>query len=803
MNDNRCCGCMRSLELPGSVCPACGYDNTAGPAAQPAHALPCGTVLNGRYMIGRVLGMGGFSLTYIGYNLILDEPVCIKEYFPAGAMRSSRQSLTVYWGNTPPAQDRQRGTMSFVREAQKARKLQDLQHVVTVWDVFFENETAYIVMEYIEGETLERCLKRRRQTLSEKTCVELLAPVIEDLITVHRRGIIHLDIKPDNLMLQQDGTLVLLDLGAARYLDTGYAQSSCMVASRGFTPMEQYQRDGRIGPWTDVYAMCATIYYCISGRLVPNPLDRMSGEEILWQGVSPEMKSVLEKGLALRGDGRFQDMESLLNALKEAFSVTPPTPSPWPLQKLLLLIPAAILLTALVIFLTPRLRDHDPSFTSEPVSHFASAAPTEADILPLDPEPTEKAEESPQETESGETDSEAVTKSSGEAVDAKSLYEEGLRYENGTGLKKDLATANKYYLRAAAAGSLDAKKRLASAPNVQIAEALLSQDHAVPAAGTYGQHEHIWGYYPPFYLDAPLIHIQDISIVIYMRDKKGGWPYGAWGLYVRDPQGVWRYAARVDIEKTLDVGKAMLAHVSMENGSAVTALALCPLESGMDFTVLLDVYYIVSEETIGSYSSTLPRPKFIEDKSDQIVYSVHFEPPRPITDSTQLPQDIRDLIQASVCFPAGTLVHTESGLVPIEKIQKGDMVWSWNDSTGSAELKSVIETYCNPCVGLVHLTAAGEKLSCTAAHKFYVPEKGWVRAGSLTVGDTLVLLDGEQIVIEKLQFERLASSVPVYNFHVQDNHSYYVGQSGFRVHNASEQPETASNDSQSAAPGIC
>ena len=316
MELKRCYGCMRELSAPGAVCPHCGFDNTKDPASQPSHVLPCGTVLNGQYLVGRTLGQGGFGITYIGYDLNLEIPVCIKEYYPEGsASRVAGQSSGVYWGTSDYAQTLRDSRTSFVREARKAVKLRDLNHVVTVWGVFFENETAYIVMDYIEGETLKSRLVRTQEPLGEQECVALLTPVMRDLEKIHERGIIHRDIKPENLMIRSDGELMLLDMGAAKDLSTGSGQSSFMVASQGFSPLEQYNRNGRIGPWTDVYGVCATIYYCLTGRRLPTPTERMSGEKLDWQGLTPEMKAALEKGLALQPEDRTQTMGDLLRDL--------------------------------------------------------------------------------------------------------------------------------------------------------------------------------------------------------------------------------------------------------------------------------------------------------------------------------------------------------------------------------------------------------------------------------------------------------------------------------------------------------
>lgn len=315
----RCYGCMEELTDPGAVCPRCGFDNTAGPGQQPNHVLPCGTVLNGQYIVGRSIGQGGFGITYIGLDLHLQTRVCIKEYYPEGAaMRSARQSSLVLWGSSENAQTLRQGRENFVKEARRAVRLRDLRHVVSVWGVFYENETSYIVMDYIEGQTLKKKLVESQRALGERDCIQLLLPVMEDLEQAHLRGIIHRDIKPDNLMLRPNGEVVLLDMGAAKDLSGGSSQSSFLVASQGFSPQEQYRANGLIGPWTDVYAMCATIYYCVSGRLLPTPMERMIQDEMNLSAFTPAVAAVIERGLAINPEQRIQNMGELYAALTAA-----------------------------------------------------------------------------------------------------------------------------------------------------------------------------------------------------------------------------------------------------------------------------------------------------------------------------------------------------------------------------------------------------------------------------------------------------------------------------------------------------
>ena len=139
--------------------------------------------------------------------------------------------------------------------------------------------------------------------------------------------------------------------------------------------------------------------------------------------------------------------------------------------------------------------------------------------------------------------------------------------------------------------------------------------------------------------------------------------------------------------------------------------------------------------------------------------------------------------QLGVCFVEGTIIQTEDGQLPIEEIKPGDLVWAWNEETGEVALKPVIETYINECDELIHLSINEEIITCTPNHPFYVPQKGWTEAVHLRAGDILVLLNGEYVVLEKVQHELLEAPVAVYNFQVEGYHTYYVGESGIRVHN--------------------
>ena len=211
MEINRCVGCMNELKPGERYCPVCGCDNLN--IEQPSYALRPHTILHGRYLIGKVLGKGGFGITYIGLDLTLNVKVAVKEYFPMGEVsREQGHSAALRWNpSRAGTEHRQKGYDSFLKEARKMAKIDQIPSIVRVRDTFLENETAYIVMDYAEGVTLkEKLLKNGTMTFSE--CVQLFSPMIEDLAKVHKQGMIHRDISPDNIMVQPDGSVRLLDV---------------------------------------------------------------------------------------------------------------------------------------------------------------------------------------------------------------------------------------------------------------------------------------------------------------------------------------------------------------------------------------------------------------------------------------------------------------------------------------------------------------------------------------------------------------------------------------------------------------
>lgn len=334
MEINLCYGCMEQFR--GYPCPNCGYD----PEKQRSQefALPTGTILFGKYLVGNVLGQGGFGITYIGWDISLERKVAIKEYYPTGQVSRASGTRNLIWytsGSTQSVQ--QDGMRAFLKEAQKMAKVDGLPNVVRILDLFQENETAYIVMDYVAGKTLKKALEETGP-IDWEQAKDIFVPAIKAMEQVHRAGLVHRDLSPDNLMLTPDGDVMILDLGAAKDLNINSGASSALVAKGGFSPLEQYGQRGGSGTWTDVYAMAATIYYALTGMLPPTAVDRITEDNIRWDypGLlslpTPVLKS-LKKAMAVLVNDRTKTMAELERGLLAETTKRKVKPEPKPDSK--------------------------------------------------------------------------------------------------------------------------------------------------------------------------------------------------------------------------------------------------------------------------------------------------------------------------------------------------------------------------------------------------------------------------------------------------------------------------------------
>ena len=284
-NAGTCFNCFAGIDGQ-NPCPNCGFDNF-GMEVKPQQLLP-GTILHEGVMVGRTLGQGGFGITYLGYDLVGKRRVAVKEYFPAGMV--VRQDGIVQATSDEHQASFKRGLESFNKEARILSKLGSLPNIVNVHSFFFENGTGYFVMEFVDGQTLKDYLTSRGGKLDFQETLSLLLPVARALEAVHREGMLHRDIAPDNIFVTQGGQTKLMDFGAARFHVFQETQSVRTIVKPGYAPMEQYASQSAQGPWTDVYALGATFYRTLTGSV---PLDAPT------RSLRDELKSPLQLGCQL------------------------------------------------------------------------------------------------------------------------------------------------------------------------------------------------------------------------------------------------------------------------------------------------------------------------------------------------------------------------------------------------------------------------------------------------------------------------------------------------------------------------
>lgn len=280
-NKKLCLGCMEYYDSGLDACPHCGYVD-GKENSHVLHMVP-GTILHKQYIIGKSLGYGSFGVTYIGWDKIMRRKVAIKEYLPSEyATRKVKDTDITIPESESQQQEFEKGMKKFRQEAEKLAKLGHVDGVVYVYDTFEENNTAYIVMEYLNGETLSSYLKRNG-VLSEKETLRLMIPLLQALQAIHDQNIIHRDISPDNIFIAKDSAgnrqVKLIDFGAARFATSSHSKSLTVLLRPGYSPEEQYRSSGEQGPHTDVYAIAAVMYQMVTGEIPPDALERRTAIE--------------------------------------------------------------------------------------------------------------------------------------------------------------------------------------------------------------------------------------------------------------------------------------------------------------------------------------------------------------------------------------------------------------------------------------------------------------------------------------------------------------------------------------------
>ena len=316
-NSTLCPFCFEPMTTSGN-CPHCGHH--VGEPSPGIQQLPVGWILDGKYRIGMTLGQGGFGITYLAYDMNLQQKVAIKEYFPSGLVTRSSQFVTPF---TQSGLDLfNKGVDAFYREARLLAQFSNHPNVVHIQNFFRENYTAYFVMEYVEGNSLAAYLDEKGGRLSLEETISLLSPIMDALDVLHHAGILHRDIAPDNIYLTKSGQVKLLDFGAAKNELSQHTHSSAAILKPGYAPLEQYSVTGNQGSWTDVYAMGAVIYRCLTGIMPPDAPDRMTGREVApisnsGRKVPKNVDAAVMKALAINIPDRWQSMSDFKNALSD------------------------------------------------------------------------------------------------------------------------------------------------------------------------------------------------------------------------------------------------------------------------------------------------------------------------------------------------------------------------------------------------------------------------------------------------------------------------------------------------------
>lgn len=308
-----CLNCLNPTMYQGT-CTCCGAKKNV---KQPSFlALPAGTILKGRYLIGKTLGNGGFGITYLGLDLQSEKKVAIKEYMPVNVATRATGQIKVSVAKC--YEDKfQYGVSRFYDEAKTLHTFSEHPNIVKVYKFFYENNTAYMVMEYLPGNDFRKYL-RQKKTVSFSELLPIILPVMDALEYIHENNLIHRDISPDNIYMGD--TVKLIDFGAARYAYAYQSNSLTIIMKEGYAPEEQYRSHGRQGPWTDIYALAATMYVSLTATMIPKAPDRLLGDQLIdirkmLPGLPESAGEAIMKALALRAENRYQSVPFFRDAL--------------------------------------------------------------------------------------------------------------------------------------------------------------------------------------------------------------------------------------------------------------------------------------------------------------------------------------------------------------------------------------------------------------------------------------------------------------------------------------------------------
>lgn len=282
--------------------------------------LKPGVILKERYKIEEVIGAGGFGITYRAWDPLLQSYVAIKEYYPSGIATRSADSSKVCVPVGQEQREYHRGRIRFLKEAQDVARFQSEPNIVSIYDYLEENDTAYMVMEYLHGCTLKQYIREHGGRLDTDHILHICLSVLDALAVVHKAGMIHRDISPENIFICEDLTVKLIDFGAAKQVYLDGEQTMSVVLKPVYAPPEQYAKKDKQGPWTDIYALGATLYFAATGEKPEESFGRVLEDTIKPVcEVNPEipraMSQVIMRAMSVKIEDRYQTVEAMREAL--------------------------------------------------------------------------------------------------------------------------------------------------------------------------------------------------------------------------------------------------------------------------------------------------------------------------------------------------------------------------------------------------------------------------------------------------------------------------------------------------------
>lgn len=320
----RCLNCMKAYEDSYDVCPHCGF--IKGTPPKEAYHLHPGMTLQERYIMGTVLGFGGFGVTYRAWDMKLETMIAIKEYYPNGIVNRipGEKEVIVYSGNRE--KEFLDGKRRFLDEARNMARFSDHLNIVHVFNFFEENQTAYIAMEFLDGISYKQYIRDNGGRVAIDEAVSITVSILSALKAIHNQKIIHRDISPDNIFICQGGVIKLIDFGAARFSSGAEEKTLSIVLKPGYAPPEQYRNKSRQGPWTDIYAVGAVLYRAITGYMPDESVNRLVRDDVkepktLEPEIPDYINNAIMRAMAVDQELRFRDVDRFKAALLEKQNV--------------------------------------------------------------------------------------------------------------------------------------------------------------------------------------------------------------------------------------------------------------------------------------------------------------------------------------------------------------------------------------------------------------------------------------------------------------------------------------------------